>query len=62
MAELKWNQEADTAICQIREKQYPISLEQYTGNILLVGISYRKEAPAGERKHACVIERFHADE
>ena len=54
VAELKWNQEADTAICQIREKQYPISLEQYTGNILLVGISYEKKT----KIHRCVIERI----
>lgn len=51
---MKWNQEADTVICQIREKQYPISLEQYTGNILLVGISYEKKT----KIHRCVIERI----
>ena len=60
--ELKWNKSAQGAIEQIRKRRYPEAIKGYGGEILLVGISYRKEAPAGERKHACVIERFHADE
>ena len=52
VVELKWNQSAETAIAQIREKQYPDSLKEYYGEILLVGISYEKKT----KEHACVIE------
>ena len=50
--ELKWNQTADTAIQQIRQKQYTDSLAEYSGNILLVGINYDKK----EKQHTCLIE------
>ena len=53
VVELKWNQGADTAITQIREKRYPDSLRDYYGEILLVGISYEKKT----KEHTCVIER-----
>ena len=43
LVELKWNQNAETALKQIREKKYPLSLEQYAGDILLIGISYDKK-------------------
>ena len=51
--ELKWNQSARAAIQQIKEKDYPEALKDYTGTILLVGISYEKNT----RKHTCLIER-----
>ena len=54
VVELKWNKTAKTAINQIREKQYMKSIEQYTGNILLVGISYDKKT----KKHQCIIEEY----
>ena len=50
--ELKWNQTAETAIRQIKEKKYVKALEGYSGQVLLVGISYDKET----RKHSCEIE------
>ena len=53
LVELKWDKGADTAIRQIKEKKYPKSLEGYTGNILLVGVSYDKKT----RKHECRIEK-----
>ena len=53
--ELKWNDSADGAIAQILRKKYPDSLKDYGSEILLVGISYDKNAPAGERKHTCRI-------
>ena len=56
--ELKWNQSADTAIEQIKKKKYPTVLQGYGGDILLVGINYDKDAPAGQRKHACTIEKW----
>lgn len=54
LVELKWNKNANTALQQIKNKQYPASLEQYTGDILLVGISYDKK----DKKHQCVIEQY----
>ena len=54
VVELKWNKSAHTALQQIRDKKYPESLLQYTGNILLVGINYDKKSKA----HECVIEEY----
>jgi hypothetical protein len=53
VVELKWDQSADSAIRQIREKQYTEALKKYTGEILLVGITYDKQT----KKHQCVIEQ-----
>ncbi len=50
--ELKFNRDADSAIEQIRRKQYPSKISEYTGQILLVGINYDKEA----KTHSCKIE------
>ena len=54
VVELKWNQSAETAIRQIKEKQYCQSLEAYRDRILLVGISYDKDS----RSHKCRIEAW----
>ena len=54
LVELKWNQNAETSLKQIREKKYPLSLEQYAGDILLIGISYDKK----DKSHRCVIEKY----
>ena len=56
--ELKWNQSADSAIAQIKNRRYPEAVREYGGEILLVGISYDRNAPAGERKHQCRIEKY----
>ena len=56
--ELKWNESAEGAIDQIRRKRYPDALKDYGSEILLVGISYDKNAPSGERKHSCRIEHL----
>lgn len=56
VVELKWNKSAEGAIDQIRHKHYPDALCGLDCPILLVGISYDKDAPAGERRHTCVIE------
>lgn len=53
VVELKWNQSADTAIKQIKEKRYAKGFEAYTGDILLVGIDYDKKS----KEHQCVIEK-----
>jgi hypothetical protein len=54
LIELKWNKDANTAIQQIKEKKYPAALEEYGGDILLVGINYDKKS----KEHQCVIEKF----
>ena len=56
--ELKWNQSAQGAIDQIKRKKYPKSLEEYGGKILLIGTSYNRNDPAGERHHSCVITEY----
>ena len=53
VVELKWNKGAQTAIQQIKEKKYPDTVRQYTGKILLVGISYDKKT----KVHICIIEK-----
>ena len=57
--ELKYNKNADGAIAQIKQKNYPDRLEHYKGNILLVGINYDKEIPNNDpefKHHTCVLE------
>ena len=53
VVELKWNQKAQTAIQQIKDRKYPSSISDYTGDILLVGINYDKKS----KKHQCIIEK-----
>ena len=57
VVELKWNEKASTALQQIKERRYTDALTQYTGNILLVGISYDKK----DKTHTCVIEELQKD-
>lgn len=54
LIELKWNKNVKTALQQIKEKNYPESLLQYTGNLLLIGISYDKK----KKLHECRIEEY----
>ena len=53
VVELKWNQKVQTAIQQIKDRKYPSSISDYTGDILLVGINYDKKS----KKHLCIIEK-----
>lgn len=53
IVELKYNQSADTAIQQIKNKRYHGALENYSDKILLVGINYDSE-----KHHTCVIEEY----
>lgn len=55
LVELKWNKNANSAIEQIKEKKYPLSLQNFSHDILLIGINYDKKS----KKHQCVIERLH---
>lgn len=52
--ELKYNQDAETATRQIKEKRYAGKLKGYAEKILLVGINYDKET----KQHECVIEAW----
>ena len=58
VVELKWNQTAEGAIQQIKDRKYPSAIQEYGGEILLIGINYSKEASAGKRKHSCIIEKY----
>ena len=58
VVELKWNKTAEGAIQQIKDRRYPSAIQKYGGEILLIGINYSKEAPAGKRKHSCIIEKY----
>ena len=53
VVELKFNHSADTAIDQIKRKEYPSKIAEYTGDILLVGINYDKQT----KKHTCKIKK-----
>lgn len=53
MIELKYYNSADNAIEQIKAKNYTEKLSAFSGEILLVGISY--DAGKG---HSCAIEKF----
>lgn len=52
VVELKWDKSAQGAVAHIKNKQYCKSLQEYEGNILLVGINYDKDT----REHECIIE------
>ena len=52
IVELKWGHSAEEAIEQIKKKDYLDCLQNYHGEILLVGINYDKE-----KRHTCKIER-----
>ena len=56
--ELKWKKNVEGAIKQILEKKYPSVLENYGRPVLLVGITYDKDAEAGMRKHRCRIVEY----
>ena len=52
--ELKYNKDAQAAISQIKARNYPKTVADYTGDILLVGINYDKKT----KQHECQIERW----
>ena len=57
LVELKWDKSAESAIRQIKEKRYAQWLENYTGEILLVGINYDTKT----KRHRCVIEKHQTE-
>lgn len=56
LIELKWNKDAEGAIGQIKNRNYPEALKGYGSEILLVGINYDKDDP--QKKHTCIIEEW----
>lgn len=54
LVELKWNKSATGALDQAKRKEYCKCLEEYQGNLLLVGVDYNKKT----KEHSCVIETF----
>lgn len=54
IVELKWDKSDIGAINQIKTKQYVQAIENYGGEILLVGINYDKRT----KKHQCIIESY----
>ena len=52
--ELKYEKSTEAAISQIKQRNYPQRLEDFTGDILLVGINYDKRT----KKHICEIEHW----
>lgn len=67
VVELKFKKDVDTAIGQIKRKQYPQKVAEYTGNILLVGIRSNSIRLQGKnydkdtKQHTCQIERWEKD-
>ena len=57
IVELKYNQSAETAIKQIKEKKYHGALSGYSDRILLVGINYNEDG-SDKKHHTCVIEEW----
>lgn len=56
VVELKYDKSADTALQQIKDRNYTQALEGYSGEILLVGINYDRDNP--DKPHSCVIEKI----
>lgn len=54
IVELKRNGSTETALPQIKEKQYFACLDSWQGDILFVGVNYDEKT----KKHECKIERF----
>ena len=54
LVELKWNKTKESAIEQIKEREYVKGLEEYKGKILFVGINYDKDT----KEHQCLIEEY----
>ena len=54
IVELKWNKDAEGAIKQIKDRNYPKILTNYGGKIILVGINYDDDT----KVHNCKIEEY----
>lgn len=54
IVELKYDKSAEGAIEQIKKKHYVDCLNDYSGEVLLVGVNYDK----GDKQHTCKIEKI----
>ncbi len=54
IVEMKYNDTVGTAVDQIHDRQYPQKVAEYTGDIVLVAISYDKKT----KEHQCLIETW----
>ena len=54
--ELKWNKTSDAALDQIIDRKYAASLQDYTGEVILVGLNYDEKS----KRHTCRINRIEA--
>lgn len=52
--ELKWDKSVESAISQIKERNYVSALKDYRGNLILAGVTYDKK----DKKHSCRIEKI----
>ena len=52
--ELKYDKSTQATISQIKARNYPQAVAEYTGDILLVGINYDRDT----KQHECQIERM----
>ena len=57
IVELKWNKDAEGAIMQIKDRNYPKILTNYGGRIVLVGVNYDEDT----KTHTCEIEEYKKD-
>ena len=57
LIELKFDKSAQTAVTQIKEKNYLQFFKDYKGEVLLVGINYSKDT----KTHQCIIEKAKID-
>ena len=58
LVELKWNKPADTAIGQIKRRDYPAVLRAWRGETVLVGVTYDEKTG----RHEARIERLGGEE
>ena len=57
--ELKAEKSASIALDQIRHREYPAALADFTGEMVLAGINYSTDsADDGYKHHTCIIERW----
>lgn len=54
IVELKYDQSVESALNQIKKKQYAVGLDSYSGEVLLVGINYDKK----NKQYECLIETW----
>ena len=60
LIELKYDKSLETAIDQIKSRNYPRKLEHYKNNLLLVSINYEKDVSSTDisyKHHSCSIEK-----